>query len=214
MKRTLAVAGIAVIIIALLLGTFGCQGAGGPQGPQGKQGEQGARGLKGEKGDTGAQGPQGIQGPKGDKGDTGATGSSGSGGYYSYPVTGPKGDIGVGIVGAHIDAGGHLILELSDVSLIDAGQVVAEQGLVQMGTCDIPFSGGYGDEVSQTVSFDLGFLVQPLVFVTVTGSAKPASNFNAVATSIFSTGFTVKVRNLGAYSGSCTLTVCWLAIAP
>ena len=79
------------------------------RGPQGEQGPQGDKGEQGEKGDTGAQGPQGEQGIQGIQGIQGETGAQGL--------------QGVGVTDAYISDDHHLILELSDDTTVDAGEI-------------------------------------------------------------------------------------------
>lgn len=88
-------------------------GAVGPQGPQGVQGITGAVGPQGPQGNiglTGATGPQGIQGP------AGADGADGTDGTY--------------VTSAYIGGanGTHLILTLSNSSVIDAGHAAGSDG--------------------------------------------------------------------------------------
>lgn len=80
----------------------------GPQGPQG------------EKGDKGAQGPQGIAGKDGKDGRDGKDGKDGK--------DGDDGKAGVSVVGASVALDGSLVLELSNGSQIDAGDVVGPAG--------------------------------------------------------------------------------------
>ena len=81
-----------------------------------------ADGAKGDKGDTGDKGDAGQQGEKGDKGATG--------------------EQGVSITGSTIDESGHLILNLSDNTTIDAGvfpvsSVNGKTGVIELSASDI-----------------------------------------------------------------------------
>ena len=89
-------------------GPEGPQGPEGIQGPVGPQGEQGIQGLQGIQGEMGPQGPEGLQGPKGEQGE--------------------EGPQGVGVVSMDIDENNHLMVTLSDDSVIDAGQVPVGEG--------------------------------------------------------------------------------------
>ena len=60
--------GLAIILVASLIGCYGPQGAPGPTGPIGPQGPAGPQGL------VGPQGPVGPEGPKGSKGAQGLPG--------------------------------------------------------------------------------------------------------------------------------------------
>ena len=81
----------------------GPTGAAGPMGPVGPEGRAGIAGPVGPTGPAGVAGSVGAEGPMG-------------------PV-GPQGPPGTAITGAQIDPHGFLLLELSDGSLIRAGQV-------------------------------------------------------------------------------------------
>lgn len=63
--------------------------------------------LKGDTGATGAQGIQGVQGERGEKGDKGDKGDTGN--------------TGIGIESASVDSSGHLQIELSNDTTVDAG---------------------------------------------------------------------------------------------
>ena len=90
------------------VGPEGPQGPEGIQGPVGPQGEQGIQGLQGIQGEMGPQGPEGLQGPKGEQGE--------------------EGPQGVGVVSMEIDDNNHLMVTLTDDSIIDAGQVPVSEG--------------------------------------------------------------------------------------
>ena len=95
-----------LISLAEITGPQGEQGIPGPQGPTGPQGEPGEPGAQGEKGETGAQGERG---PKGDPGE--------------------KGDSGRGITAVTIKTDGHLQINYSDGTDVDAGKVTGNDGL-------------------------------------------------------------------------------------
>jgi hypothetical protein len=57
--------GLAVILLATLVGCYGPQGVQGPQGPTGPQGQVGPQGPAGPQGPEGPTGPKGSQGPPG-----------------------------------------------------------------------------------------------------------------------------------------------------
>lgn len=84
----------------------------GPAGPTGPQGEQGVQGPKGDTGPQGEKGETGAQGERGPKGDSGE-----------------KGDSGRGITAVTIKTDGHLQIDYSDGTNVDAGKVVGEKGL-------------------------------------------------------------------------------------
>ena len=95
-----------------LVGKDGKDGVDGEKGEKGDVGETGEKGDRGEKGDMGATGEKGETGEKGDKGDTGATGE--------------KGDAGADapyIKNSFVNDELHLIIEMSDGTIIDAGYV-------------------------------------------------------------------------------------------
>lgn len=87
-------------------GSLGPQGPTGPTGPQGEKGETGAQGEQGEKGETGAQGEQGPAGPAGEPGKDGR-----------------------GITSVTVKADGHLQINYSDGTDVDAGKVTGNNGL-------------------------------------------------------------------------------------
>ena len=90
------------------LGPMGPQGLQGPKGPMGPEGPRGPSGAKGAKGVPGV-GVQGERGPQGNEGPSG-------------PI-GPQGPEGISIVNVYIDLDLHLVVVLSDGSLIDAGEL-------------------------------------------------------------------------------------------
>ena len=96
----------------------------GPQGEQGIPGPQGEPGAQGPKGDTGPQGEKGDTGAKGEKGDPGAKGEQGPAGPAGEP-----GEDGRGITSVTIKTDGHLQIDYSDGTNVDAGKVVGENGL-------------------------------------------------------------------------------------
>lgn len=73
---------------------------------------------------TAPTGPAGPQGPQGEKGETGAQGERGPKGD-----PGEKGDSGRGITAVTIKTDGHLQIDYSDGTNVDAGKVVGEKGL-------------------------------------------------------------------------------------
>lgn len=93
----------------------------------GPQGEQGIPGPKGDAGPTGPQGEQGVQGPKGDTGHQGEKGETGAQGPTGEQ--GPAGKDGRGITSVTIKTDGHLQIDYSDGTNVDAGKVVGEKGL-------------------------------------------------------------------------------------
>jgi hypothetical protein len=114
-------------------GPQGIQGPAGPTGNAGAQGIQGATGpagadgndgADGSDGSDGAQGPQGIQGPAGaDSTVAGPQGPQGDAG-----ATGPQGTAGVGIISTSL-TGGNLILNYSNTSTQDVGNIQGPQGI-------------------------------------------------------------------------------------
>jgi hypothetical protein len=86
-------------------------------------------GPKGDTGPQGIQGPQGLQGPKGDKGPKGDTGAQGiKGDTGEQGPRGDKGDSGVSIVDVRVDFDNHLVVNLSDGNVIDAGEIQVDKG--------------------------------------------------------------------------------------
>ena len=90
-------------------------------GPQGIPGSQGPTGPQGEQG---VQGPKGDTGPQGEKGETGTQGEQGPAGPGGEP-----GKDGRGITSVTIKTDGHLQIDYSDGTNVDAGKVVGEKGL-------------------------------------------------------------------------------------
>jgi hypothetical protein len=81
-------------------------------------------GLKGDQGNTGKQGKQGEQGERGDAGENGTNGKNGTNGRNGIDgVDGNPGKDAPHIYLAAVNTIGHLILVLSDKTVIDAGQV-------------------------------------------------------------------------------------------
>lgn len=101
-----------LISLAEITGPQGEQGIPGPQGPTGPQGEQGV------------QGPKGDTGPQGEKGETGTQGEQGPAGPAGKP-----GKDGRGIISVTIKDNGHLEINYSDGTNIDAGKVTGNDGL-------------------------------------------------------------------------------------
>lgn len=93
----------------------------GPQGEQGIPGPQGEPGAQGPKGDTGPKGEKGDAGAQGEKGETGAQGERGP--------AGEPGKDGRGITSVTVKADGHLQIDYSDGTNIDAGKVTGNDGL-------------------------------------------------------------------------------------
>lgn len=99
-------------------------------GPQGEQGIPGSQGPTGPQGEQGVQGPKGDTGPQGEKGETGAKGEKGEIGVQG--PTGPAGEPGKdgrGITSVTIKDNGHLEINYSDGTNIDAGKVTGNDGL-------------------------------------------------------------------------------------
>lgn len=94
-------------------GPAGADGVQGPIGPQGPAGQDGVDGVDGAQGPIGPQGPQGEQGPAGQDGSDGVNGD--------------------GVASVSIDAGGSLIVTLTDGSVINAGVVKDVQPWQQLG---------------------------------------------------------------------------------
>lgn len=93
----------------------------GKDGIDGKDGEKGEKGDEGEKGDKGDTGETGAKGDTGEKGETGAAGETGATGEK-----GDKGDAGADapyIKNSYVNSELHLIIEMSDGTVIDAGYV-------------------------------------------------------------------------------------------
>lgn len=93
----------------------------GPQGEQGIPGQQGEPGAQGPKGDTGPKGEKGDAGAQGEKGETGTQGERGP--------AGEPGKDGRGITSVTVKADGHLQIDYSDGTNIDAGKVTGNDGL-------------------------------------------------------------------------------------
>lgn len=134
-------------------GATGATGAQGPAGATGATGAQGPAGATGARGATGLQGPAGAQGPEGPAGATGPAGPQGVQG-----VAGPKGDTGdqgIGITSAVVDAGGNLIITLTNGSTINAGSSVGPKGDAgPMGPQGLP--GATGPQGLQGLKGDTG----------------------------------------------------------
>ena len=112
-------------------GATGAQGIQGIQGPAGPAGPQGEPGPKGEQGEKGEQGIQGLQGPIGPQGEPGIQGEKGEAGAQGEP-----GKDGRGITSVTIKADGHLQIDYSDSTEVDAGKVTGNDGLD--GTSGVP----------------------------------------------------------------------------
>lgn len=93
----------------------------GPQGEQGIPGQQGEPGAQGPKGDTGPKSEKGDAGAQGEKGETGTQGERGP--------AGEPGKDGRGITSVTVKADGHLQIDYSDGTNIDAGKVTGNDGL-------------------------------------------------------------------------------------
>jgi hypothetical protein len=85
---------------------------------KGNQGEQGPQGVAGKDGVQGKNGKDGLQGPRGFDGKDGKDG-----------LDGEKGQDGVSVVNAYLDFDNSLTLELSDGSVIDAGQFTLPENI-------------------------------------------------------------------------------------
>lgn len=138
-----------IAAIELKEGPQGPQGEVGPMGPQGEQGLQGEQGPAGEKGQDGKdgqdftydmfteeqlerligpQGPEGIQGPVGPKGDQGIQGIQGEVGPQGPEgLKGDPGEDGVGVESIEI-VDGHLMVHLSNNTVVDAGELPVGEG--------------------------------------------------------------------------------------
>lgn len=113
-----------LISLAEITGPQGEQGIPGPQGEPGEPGVQGPKGDPGEQGPTGPQGepgPKGDTGPQGEKGETGTQGPTGE--------QGPAGKNGRGVTSVTIKENGHLQINYSDGTDVDAGKVTGNDGL-------------------------------------------------------------------------------------
>ena len=124
-------------------GPAGENGKDGEQGPQGIQGEQGPQGQDGKDGIdgkdftydmfteeqlkalVGPQGPEGVQGPVGPQGEQGPQGIQGEVGPQG--PEGLKGDQGVSVVSVEIKDG-HLMVHLSNNTVVDAGELPVGEG--------------------------------------------------------------------------------------
>ena len=96
----------------------------------GARGEQGIPGPKGEPGATGAQGIQGPVGPAGPQGEPGIQGEKGEAGTQGEPgPAGEPGKDGRGITSVTIKTDGHLQINYSDGTDVDAGKVTGNDGL-------------------------------------------------------------------------------------
>ncbi len=76
-----------------------------------------------QKGDQGERGEQGKQGKDGKDGRDGKDGANGIGRDGKDGKAGAKGKDGVSVINADIAADGHLVLKLSNGSIIDAGEL-------------------------------------------------------------------------------------------
>ena len=147
-------------------GDKGDQGEVGPKGDQGIQGIQGEPGEKGEKGEPGEQGPAGQdgapgeKGEKGDKGDPGEKGQDGVNGVDGKDgangVDGKDGIDGVGVVGVEIQEG-HLMVQLSNNEVVDAGELPVGEGGV---------GGGADQEEVDALKAELSVTKQRLLDLT------------------------------------------------
>ncbi len=84
------------------------------------EGAQGEKGEKGDKGDTGEKGDTGDRGLTGWEGEDGKDGIDG--------IDGKNGIDGTNVVGSYVDERSHLILELSDGTVVDAGYIGLDKG--------------------------------------------------------------------------------------
>lgn len=108
-------------------GATGEKGEQGIQGPAGPQGEPGPKGEPGEKGEQGIQGLQGPTGPQGEPGIQGEKGEAGAQGEQG--PAGEPGKDGRGITSVTIKTDGHLQINYSDGTNVDAGKVTGNDGL-------------------------------------------------------------------------------------
>lgn len=115
-------------------GQKGDPGEPGVQGPKGDPGPKGEPGATGEKGEQGIQGPVGPAGPQGEKGEKGEAGTQGEKGPAG--LKGEPGKDGRGITSVTIKTDGHLQIDYSDGTNIDAGKVTGNDGLD--GTSGVP----------------------------------------------------------------------------
>lgn len=115
-------------------GATGEKGEQGIQGPAGPQGEPGPKGEPGEKGEQGIQGLQGPTGPQGEPGIQGEKGEAGAQGEQG--PAGEPGKDGRGITSVTIKTDGHLQINYSDGTNVDAGKVTGNDGLD--GTSGVP----------------------------------------------------------------------------
>jgi hypothetical protein len=112
----------------------------GPQGPQGEAGQDGKDGVDGKdftydmfteeqlEALIGPQGPEGIQGPVGPKGDQGIQGVQGEMGPQGPEgLKGDPGEDGVGVESVEI-VDGHLMVHLSNNTVVDAGELPVGEG--------------------------------------------------------------------------------------
>jgi hypothetical protein len=123
--------------IELKEGPMGPQGEQGPQGPAGEKGQDGKDGIDGKdftydmfteeqlKALVGPQGPEGIQGPVGPQGEQGPQGIQGEVGPQG--PEGLKGDQGVSVVSVEVKDG-HLMVHLSNNTVVDAGELPVGEG--------------------------------------------------------------------------------------
>lgn len=103
-------------VVSLFIGKMIAAIEGRIQALESRQLQRGEKGEKGDKGQQGQPGKQGQPGPKGDKGENGDVGPRG--------LTGPKGKDGkdgISVIDSEVDIDGHLVLKLSNGSIIDAG---------------------------------------------------------------------------------------------
>ena len=113
------------------------EGPQGEQGPAGENGQDGKDGVDGKdftydmftaeqlKALVGPQGPEGIQGPMGPQGEAGLQGPQGEVGPQG--PEGLKGDQGVSVVTVEVKDG-HLMVHLSNNTVVDAGELPVGEG--------------------------------------------------------------------------------------
>jgi len=105
-------------VVSLFIGKMIAAIEGRIQELESRQLQRGEKGEKGDKGQQGQPGKQGQPGPKGDRGENGDVGPRG--------LAGPKGKDGkdgISVIDSEVDIDGHLVLKLSNGSIIDAGEL-------------------------------------------------------------------------------------------
>ena len=169
-------------------------GKDGIDGEKGEMGEKGDRGEKGDKGDTGETGAKGETGEKGEPGEKGETGEKGE-----------QGNAGANapyIKSSYVNSELHLIIEMSDGTIIDAGYV------------GIDISAGSGTPVLSEPSLCVTPGVPYIIGCNLTGAKWESDNENVLRVTegglvlgISEGNATVKVTSLTGEIAYCSVRV-------